>query len=259
MLDTSKIGARTVNVADARMINANLAKVIIATTGEVCAEDVQEQINAKLDGQGSLVAGSLRKLKGDAVTATYVGFVRSVSEIKDVEPHELQANYHTVLASNSNVLVDNQDGSVWGLKSGPTGKYLVRQADEDLSNLINASCVPAASNIRVNHCDMSQLPAKRQLVAYVTPEGNMDYGFVTRVASAQGVVELVSRETGTKRIVSKQVMAGAYDVAIDKSTQKVVAASISQQDKNEMVNFYTTLYSFAPDYLDLVIAEIEAL
>lgn len=258
MLDTSKIGARTVNLADSRMINANLAKVIIATTGACSHDDVQEQINAKLDGQGSIVAGSLRKLKGDRIAATYVGFVRSVSEVKDVEPHEIQANYHTVLASNSNVLVDNADGSVWGLKSGPTGKYLVRQSDEDLSTLINASTVHSASNIRVGHIDM-QVPGKKALVAYVTPEGNMDYGFVTKVSAQNGVVELVSRETGNTRVVNTQLMAGSYNVEIDKKAHTVAAASLDAKEKDKMVAFYKALYSFAPEYLDEVVAQIEAL
>lgn len=256
MLNFQNISTRTVNIVDHRMINANLAKVIIATTGEMDEEDITESLVDQFDGQGTVVKSSLRKVQDNGVTATYVGFVKSMTEVRDVTPQELQASYKSILASNANVLVNAEDQSIWELKTGAGGKYLVRKSEGDLSQIVASTVNHYAASAKLNSVQM-QMPSVKSLVAYVTPEGNLDYGFVTKASTANQCVELVSKETGNTRIVSTQVMAGAYDVEVDQDVHKIAAANISREAKDRQIEYYKALFAYAPDYMEKVIQMVE--
>lgn len=256
MLNFQNISARTATIADHKMVNANVAKVIIATTGDVDVEDVADMISEQLDGQGTVVRSSLRKLQSNGVSASYVGFIKSVTEVREVSHQELQASYKTILASNANVLVSNEDQSMWELKTGAGGKYLVRKGEDDLSNIVASTVNHYAAAPKLASVQMT-MPSTRSLVAYVTPEGNVDYGFVTKTSAANQCVEIVSKETGDTRVVSTGVMAGAYDVEVDSEVHKIVASNISREAKDRQIEYYRALFAYAPDYMEKVIQMVE--
>ncbi len=258
MLNLQGLSARTININEAVMINANLAKVMISTTGNVDADDIAESVCAKLQGQGALVEGSLTKVQASEVGDSYVAFVKSVSEVREVDNHELQASYHAVLATNSNVLVNNEDQSVWELKTGSAGKYLVRHQEEDLSSLVTAAANESELAPRLAKVSMA-VPEREALVAYVTETGDVDYGFVTKTSQANQNVELISVQASVPRVVSTRTMLSAHKVDLDPEIYRMAAATISESDKDKMRKFYTALYSIAPDYLSEVIDEINAL
>lgn len=258
MLNFQGLSARTININEAMVINANLAKVMITTTGDVDAEQIAETICAKLEGQGALVEGSLVRVQASDIGNSYVAFVRSVSEVREVDSHELQASYHSVLATNQNVLVSNEDQSVWELKTGSAGKYLVRHQEEDLSSLVASACNESELAPRLAKVSM-KVPARESLVAYVTDTGNVDYGFVTKTSQANQNVELISVEASVPRIVSTRTMLSAHDIDLDADVYRLAAASLTEGDKDKMRTFYTALYSIAPDYLSELIDQINAL
>lgn len=257
-LNLQNLSGRTVTVADYRTINANLAKVIIATTGDVEQEDIEEAIIAKLKGQGALVKASLRKVTSEgSIKASYVGFIRAMNEVREVTPHELQASYKAIVASNENVLINNKDQSVWQLKTAASGKYLVRQSEDDLQSLVasvvnNYVPAPKLSAVRM------PMPECNQLAAYVTPEGTLDYGFVTRTSTANNAIQVVSSNDRVTRTVNLDVVASAYSVEIPTEVYKVAAANVSREEKDKQIAFYTSLYDWAPDYLADLIKDIES-
>lgn len=258
MLNFQGLSARTINVNEAMMINANLAKVMITTTGNVDEDQIAETLCAKLQGQGALVEGSLHCVQASDIGNSYVGFVKSVSEVREVDSHELQASYHSVLATNTNVLVSNEDQSVWELKTGSSGKYLVRHQEEDLSSLVAAASNESELAPRLAKVSM-QVPARESLVAYVTDTGNVDYGFVTKTSQANQNVELISVEASAPRIVSTRTMLSAHAVELDADVYRLAAGSLTEGDKDKMRQFYTALYSIAPDYLSELIGQINDL
>lgn len=258
MLNLQGLSARTININEGVMLNANLAKVMISTTGNVDAEDIAECITAKLRGQGALVEGSLTQVQASPIGASYVAFVKSVSEVREVDSHELQASYHAVLATNSNVLVNNEDQSVWELKTGSAGKYLVRHQEEDLTSLVAAASNESELAPRLAKVTMG-VPQREALVAYVTETGDVDYGFVTKTSQANQNVELISVQASVPRVVSTRNMLSAHEVDLDPEVYRMAAATIDEGEKDKMRRFYTALYSIAPDYLSEVIAEINAL
>lgn len=258
MLNFQGLSARTININEGVMINANLAKVMITTTGNVDAEQIAETLCAKLQGQGALVEGSLQRVQASDIGNSYIGFVKSVSEVREVDSHELQASYHSVLATNTNVLVSNEDQSVWELKTGSSGKYLVRHQEEDLSALVASASNESELAPRLAKVSM-QVPQREALVAYVTDTGNVDYGFVTKTSAANQNVELISVESSSPRVVSTRTMLSAHAVDLDPEVYRLAAASVTEGDKDKMRQFYTALYSIAPDYLSEVISEINAL
>ncbi len=255
MLNLQGLSGRTVNINDFQMINANLAKVIVSTTGDVDSDTLEEAIHAKLQGQGGVVDGSFRLLSSSSVGNYYVGFLKAVSEVREVDSHELQASYHAVLATNSNVLVNNEDQSVWELKTGSSGKYLVRHQEEDLSSLVASVAYESHMAPRLAKVGMP-LPQRESLVAYVTEQGELDYGFVTKTSTANQTAEVVSATNGAPKVVPTKVMTASYEVEIPADVYRMVAGSISPEDKEKMRKFYTELYSTVPDYLEEVIKQI---
>lgn len=250
-IDTKGINTNTVALTDYEMVSAKVAKVIVAFTGNHSKESITEALASKMQYMATPVENSFRIVKPNVA----VGFVRANTELREVNEKELKASYR-VMASN--ILMDNQDKTLWEVREGAGGKFLARHGNEDLSELVSASVFPRSDVPRLRNLSVASVAAK-EFVAFASASGDMDYGFC--IASKGDRLRVVAASTGRAETIPYSVVASVIPVGgakIPKSVhERITASGVSREDKSQMVEYYSRLYSYAPDYLREVISQIE--
>lgn len=253
-INTNGLNPDSVSITDYKLVASNVARVIVATSGNLTPERIVAGISAKLGHHGTVVENSFRALRANVS----VGFVRACPEVRVVQQQELRANYR-VFASNSNIMMDNNDQSLWQLKKGAAGTFLARHGQEDLSSLVQAAAtnridVPRLSQLAVNAA------AEREFVAFASASGDMDYGFVVNYNDEQQKIRLVSVASRSAVVIPAACVASVLPVGavkISRATHnRLVQAGISRADAANAIKYYTQLYSYDKPYLKLVIEQI---
>lgn len=249
-MSTAGLSAQTVSITDYKVISDTLAKVVIAFTGKQNKESIQETLSAKLQHLATPVENSFRIVKANVA----VGFVRTNVAVRQVTDTEIKAGY--MMVAKSNILMDNADSTLWRIKEGAGGtKYLAREGNEDLSELISASVyrrsdTPALSAVKAATVD------RNDFVAYATASGDVDYGFC--VATATDKLKVVSASTQSAVVIDKESIVSSLEVELPNDLRKQLNASaIMQGDKAGSIAYYTKLFGYAPEYLAKLVQYIE--
>lgn len=237
---------KTVSITDYKLLTPKLARVIISTTGNPTKSQIEDTISQKATGTFSVVKGSFRKIQEGVA----VGYVKANREIRALTD---KTQYRT-FASAANVMMDKADESLWAVKSGDSGKYLVRQTNEDLSTLVAATVHRRTDIPGLRHLTTASA-TESDMVVYVDEEGEISGGYAT--ATNANTVRIVDANTKQPMSVSYDQVIGIVSMPVQASVHKKVLAALTDAQKDNMVAYYTQLYSYAPDYLAKVLQNIE--
>ncbi len=240
------------NIHDFGTITPTLAKVVVNfNTTNRTAEESRVAIAAAFDNQCVAVEGSFRSLKTNPMAA--LGFVRANQEVREYSPEEA-AKYKTM---SSNLLMDNDDQSLWTVKATPNGnKYIVRQDQEDLSELL------VTATVRSNHVPTLSVLASadvqvREYACYVNPRlEEVAYGYIAEDKGDTVVIgsrdqKLVVQETIDKDCIVETAFLNGKDQFKAVASPNVT----SLNNKEAMLSYYKQLYSYSPEFY----AKIEAI
>ena len=251
-----EINLNTVSITDYKIMASNLAKVVISFTGRQNKDSLREALTAKFAGKAAPVENSFSLVTASNNMGTGVGFIRSNQEIRVPTSKELKAAYRVM--GSSNIMMDNRDKSLWQVKKGNGGTYLVRHAQEDLSELVEATVhrradVPNLGNM------ISASAARHEFVSFVTASGDVDYGFVTAVSRNKDKMKVVSTTTRLQQIVPMEMSVGFYNVAIPRKLHAYVMAKagLDPKQKDHEMEYWERLYFYAPAFLDEVKKNVE--
>jgi len=242
---------KTLSLTDYKLLKPTLAKVIVATTGNLSKTEMAEMLCAKLQYLAAPVEGSFRKLTSNSA----IGFIRANRQTRELDTAgkkgDLTARYKVM---GSNLLMDKQDRTLWEVRSGPTGPYVARHGHEDLSELVEASVVSRSDVPRISRVTTAKA-AKAEFTAFCTPLGVMDYGFVTR--SNDSACEVIAASTGNRTVVRNEMIAGVYPVTIDRELHAQIKARVmTSEEKARAADYWRTLFSYAPEYADELIKAV---
>ena len=260
-MNTAKTYPQTFSAAtihEYNMVAKGLARVTCSVNRDASREQIAASVNEALQGAGNVVPGSFRILSGD----TAVGFVAASREVRPIEKiSEIAKNYRVL---SSNVYLDNDDKSLWDLKEGASGKYLVRNGVDDLESLIQASRVsPTGSIPRLSRVAVAAVE-KHEFVAFVKQTNwttDVAYGFCVK-ANANGTMTLAT-EDGLET-VSNDTVVGSY-VTEGKKPQAIKSSAFDQPIK-DMKDYYRLAYGdqdggkgdqAQQDYVDAIIEQID--
>lgn len=240
MYNSKSVSTTTVAITDYKMKNPTLAKVIVSFTGSQSKDELRAALLQKFEGLAAPVEDSFRIVKAGVA----VGFVRANKEVRVVSDNEIRASYKVM---SSNIMMDNADKSLWEIREGKAGKFLARHGNEDLSELVNASTNRRQDIPAIRHIQIAKA-ARGEFVSFVSKSGDMDHGFC--VASSDTQVKVVSTTTRMPTVVDYDTVTAISQVPIHKAfAKKMVEAGISRADKDKEIQYWTELYSWAPDYL----------
>lgn len=244
----------TVSVADYSMVGDKVARVIISFTGEPTKRKITEALVRKFNGLAAPVEGSFRLLNA----STAVGYVKANKEVRVADEKQIKASYKVV---SNNILVSTEDESLWEVKKGGDSLYLARHGQEDLADIVQSVL---ATNTSTPHFNMvaSVLPTQNEVAAYVTENGDLDYGFVTKVGSKRAAI--VSHVTKKPVLVPADRIVASYEVEVDAKVDKqirknLLVAEAKEDAKATMEDYYKQLYSYDKEYMDRVIEQINQL
>lgn len=237
---------RTVNVTDFAIQSPTLAKVIISFTGDVDSNFIHESLSKAFDYQASPVQSSFKKVKEGVA----IGFVRANKAVRAVSKNEISAKYRVM---SSNILMDKSDESLWDIKEGAAGKYLARHGKEDLTALVAATTQRRADVPGIRHITIARA-AKSELVAFVDDDGDMDHGFA--VATNDDKVKVVSFNRRIPVTVGYDNVVSISPVTVPAALQKEIAASLTKDEKDSAIAYYTRLYGFSPEYVREIARQI---
>lgn len=247
--NTQGLSTSTLSLTDFSMVTAKLAKVVIAFTGKQDKQSIHEAVAAKLKFLAAPVENSFRPV----VANVAVGYIRANRPVRMFnEEKELRANYKVM---SSNILMDNEDSTLWEIKQGASGRYLARHGNEDLTELVNASILHRQGIPKIHQLSLAKA-AKFEFIAFAASSGDMDYGFC--VASNDSKLKVVSFQTKEAIVMPYECVASMYRIGTPLSAhKKITAAGISREDKAQSVDYYKRLYGYSPEYLSDVINQIE--
>ena len=247
----------TISITDYKMISPTLAKVIVAWTGSMGKEEMAETLTDKFSYLAQPVEGSFRKLNSN----TAVGFVRANREIRvlDKKPNSdgIVASRTKYRVMSSNILMDNADKTLWEVKDdGAGGQFLARHGNENLAELIEAGTNHKRQDCpKVSTITMAKA-AKGEFAAFCGTDGNMDYGFVTKISDTK--CQVMARSTRTLTTVPMELVASLSLIPIDKEVHKIIAKEMTKDDISNAATYWRNLFSYAPEYADEMVHYTES-
>lgn len=254
----------TANVTEFKMVTPTLAKAIVVVSQNAKREAIVSALMQNMNSGCYPIQASFRWLQPGR---SMIGFLASNQETRVVDQHDIQSNYRVVA---SNMLMSKEDESLWTAKTGSAGTYLVRNGQDELSSLIEASRISPRGSVPRFQSVIQASAQKDELVCFVNCSGSrlpaVDYGFViARSGDTLAVVTEHDKDpvnVPENQVVSMHRLSMADAVKEAQSRGKKISASshpvnAASGDKANSVDYYKKLYSYAPDYLKLVIREIE--
>lgn len=254
-------GMRPVVISEYKLVNSRVAQVIVSTTERTDSHSLRAAVQERLGDAVSVIAGSFRWLDVDKTSAH--GFVARVNPCIMLEGKSPVESGFRLVASN--MYLSEADQSTWELKSGAAGQYMVRHGEDDLSELLEASRAGAVSGAPRMATIAAATAQPTEFVAFVNSMGvatpSMDYGFCVGVegdkyrlvcSSYDNPIAVRSNEIVSVHTLNSKELASLY--AKGSAKNKVSAQAY---DKEGSIAYYKKLYSYAPDYLNLVLKEIE--
>jgi hypothetical protein len=254
-------GLRPVVLSEYKMVNSRVAQVVVSTTERTNSDVLWAAVQERLGNAVAVISGSFRWLDYDKTSCH--GFVARVNPCVMLDgKNPVEAGFRMVA---SNMYLSDADQATWELKSGAAGQYMVRHGEDDLGELLEASRAGGVTGAPRMATIASATAQPTEFVAFVNSMGtatpSMDYGFCVGVEGDKfklvcsgyaGPIAVRSNEVVSVHTLDNKEIAALYASASSKNK-----VSASSYDKEGSAAYYKKLYSYAPDYLKLVLKEID--
>jgi hypothetical protein len=171
--------------------------------------------------------------------------------VRALAKNEITAKYRVM---SSNILMDTSDKSLWDVQEGATGKILTRHGQEDLTALVQAATQRRAELPGLRHLAIAKA-ARSEVVAFVDAEGDVDHGFA--LATNDETVKVLSFNRRIPLTVDYDSVISISPVQIPAALHKVVAGSLTPQEKKDEKAYYQRLYGYDPAYVREIAKQID--
>ena len=240
----------TANIHDAVQVTPTLFK-IIATFSTLSAEPhlLQQAVAASLSNDFSVVENSFRRLKSQQQAA--VGFIRVNTVSKpydDTAVASLQLMRGDSKQTAGNLLMDETDQSLWSVQASGDSKYLVRQAPENLSELVQMARVRAFNVPRLGQMALASLQSN-DYIAFVHPvTQEIAHGF--KVAEDADTIKVLCGVGETVDVNPDLVVESAHlgDAIVQHAVEAKIDLPDQAKSKSDMTSYYEVLYGKAPEF-----------
>lgn len=248
--DLSRIRSiRGASITEFRMYSPKVARVIATFVGEQTPEEATDRLTACLNGLASPIRSSFRWLEKNR---SAIGFVSQVTPVRMYDEKTVTAKYQRI---NANLFMDPSDKSIWETKSGSGGQYLARKGEDNLAELIEAARSSPRGSVPRMMSVMAAAARPQQFVAFVDKDGSaVDYGFC--LAPTDDGYNVLSYTTKQTASIERDGVIGVYSLDVPENIKSKVTASAGYQ-KDASTDYYKRLYSYAPEYLEQVIRQVE--
>jgi len=262
-LDMDSILARvntfSVNLQDYELLTPTVARVMITYSGTApIKEEVRASLSKLFGQQAAPIENSFRSLERTGGSKCLAGFIRYQSDVHEYD-ETASSNQGRYKQMASNLLMDNEDKSMWEVKAGSTGKYLVRHGEEDLSELVHLA--HARKSGAPTLAQLASVPAEsREFVAYVDlKHEEVMHGYVVAKADDAKMTVVAFEGDGEVEEIStaQLVEVAAFDNGEDEKAMGTKLAVTAAGDRQAMIDYYKKAYSYSQDYINQIIDIID--
>lgn len=243
----------TAAIHDSQQITDSLFKVIATfTTLETDSTQLNQAVAACLKNEMSAVPGSFRVISHAGVPAA-VGFVRA--NRVSVEYTEEVAGKMKAMAKN--ILMSPEDESLWEVRSSGDSKYLVRQAGDNLADLVALAKVRAYNVPKLSAMATASLTANQEVVAYIdVATEEVAYAAVIGTVDQDGKEMLLCYTEGREEatIDPELVIESAFvgDAIKEIAAEKSYDLPASLHSKADQQKYWDVLFQYAPEYAQMM-------
>lgn len=243
-----RMNLSTINLQDYEPMTPSIARVILTVTGRPDKQQLRASIAEHFKGFAAPIVNSFRELRTSLAARVLVGYVKTSAQVKEYE----DTKGYKVMASN--LLMDEADESLWELRKGTTGTYLVKHGEEDLSELAT-KLVQRRAGAPV----MAQLAcastATREFASYVDfNTGEVEHGYV--IETANGKVKLLPVEQNETVEIEETQLVEVVDLQGKDEQETGMRLATASVTSKALIEFYSQVFQMAPDYLAKLIDAI---
>lgn len=249
----NRVRTFTTNLQDYQMITPTLARVVVTLTGTMPQrEELRASVAELFKGHGAPVANSFRELTQLGGIRTVVGYVKASHEVRTMDDFKEKRTK----AMASNLLMDETDKSLWEIRKGASGQYLVKQGNEDLSEL--AYSIKSKRTGMPMLASLAEMPTEaKEFAAFVdTKIEEVMYGYVVGHEGNKTQV-IAYGETEPTLVDSDQLVEVSNLDGEDIKALGIEMAAAVSGDKQAMIEYYRKAYQHSPEYVQKIIEMID--
>lgn len=250
----SKLSSFRFSVNDYQIVSPTLAKVVLNMSGNPDSPITIRTAIAKLfKNQASAVENSFRWATRQGDIKTAVGFVKANVDVREFEEAEASGKYRVMSA---NLLMDNDDRSLWEVREGAQTKYLARQGNEDLTELVHLATARVTGSPRLMQI-ASGVPATKDFLAFVDTETEeVRYGFAVSAAVDSKVTVVATDDESTVEVAESNII-DVFELDSEECARLSTTAAADGLSKEAMIEYYKKAYSYSPEYIAEIIKMID--
>lgn len=250
---TSGLTTATISVNEFEKINDKLARVIVTCTGSMTQDQATLKMVEQFGECATPVRGSFRWLNEGTHA---LGFVSLTPQTRLVDDKKQLSKYRALA---SNLYMDDEDETLWELKSGVGGQYLTRQGSDDLAGVLSRVSRASRGSTPRMASVVSAGAKPHEFVAFVNGS-DMDYGFC--VGSAKdGRPVILSHSMQAPVAVNEKVIVAAAAPEAEQfellAHKGVKMEKANLPDVNKVIEYYRKAYFYSPPYLEKVMKVIQ--
>lgn len=246
------------------LVTPQIAKVVATVSHDAGLADNRAALASLFQGRATPIANSFRQIEtfnGQGQRLAMVGFVAANVLAQELTP-EIQASFKEVA---KNVLMDEHDRTMWQVAEVGGRKFIRRQHQEDLSELMHETATVANVGISRQYTEISSLTIDTQgdfnVIAFVDPESlSIRTGYVCEHASFENGFQLAALckdSTDLVHVDERLVVQCAYNVDPNNQLTQALQETAGFADADTLKRYYAKVYGFSPEYLRELDEEID--
>lgn len=244
------LNTNTLSINDYRLINESLAEVVVSYTGEMSRDEKAVALSRLLNEEATPVLGSFVELSKGVAT----GFVALTPAVRLFQGESELAAFKQLA---SNMYMDAQDDTLWEMREGAAGRYLVRQTQEELPAILASARSPRRAGIPSISSVVRASVKEEELVCFVHGT-ETDYGVcVGRSKTSGNPVVLSMSNPQTPVAVDPSLVVWA--TSIDKSELSAVRVAAAVTGAQQVIDYWTQVFGHDREYLQKMIQGIESM
>lgn len=243
------LNTKTLSLNDYRIISDTLAEVVVSCTGNMTRDELTVSLSKLLKEELHPVQGSFTWLNSGVA----VGFVSLSPAVQPIEGDSQLASYKQLA---SNMYMDEEDDSLWEMREGAAGKYLVRQSQEELPQVLSSvrssrrAGIPALSSV-------VRTPVKEnELVSFVHGD-ILDHGVCIGKSKTNDHPVVLSINNPSKPLsVDPRLIVATSSIDFSKF-EEVTRVTAALPDPVTVIDYWTRVFGHDPEYLAKLIRGVE--
>lgn len=243
------LNTNTISMNDYRIVSDTLAEVVVSCTGDMNKDERAIALSKLFNEDLSPVQGSFTWLSDGVAT----GFVSLAPAVQVVEGDSQLASYKQLA---SNMYMDEQDDSLWEMREGAGGKYLVRQSKDELPAILASTKAPRRAGIPSLSSVVRAAAKENELVSFIHGDA-LDHGVCIGKSKTNGYPVVLSTNNPRQPVaVDPRLIVSTSTIDMSRF-EDVLRVTAALPDPSTVIDYWNRVFNHDPEYMAKLIENVE--